>query len=419
MVSLVVSQRDPRAHDHFDAEILRKDFPIMSRMVHERPLVYLDNAASCQKPRSVIDAMTSAYETAYANVHRGVHALSEEATVGFETARRKVATFINADSADEIVFVRGATEAINLVASSYGRMLRAGDEVVLTYLEHHSNIVPWQMLRDTTGIVLKIVPVDDNGGFLFDEYERLLSDRTKVVAITHVSNALGTVTPVEDIVARAHAQGAVVLVDGCQAVPHMAVDVQRLDADFYVFSSHKLYGPTGIGVLYGKKDILESLPPYQGGGEMILSVSFERTTYKDSPHRFEAGTPAIVEAVGLGAAIDYVQSIGLDDINAHEQRLLDYATERLFAVPGLRIVGPAGEKAAIISFTMDFAHPHDVATILDRTGVAIRAGHHCAQPLMNRLGLSATARASFAAYNTFADVDALVDGIGMVREVFG
>jgi cysteine desulfurase/selenocysteine lyase len=419
MVSLVASQRDPRSDDHFDAEIVRKDFPILSRRVHGRPLVYLDNAASCQKPRCVIDAMTLAYETAYANVHRGVHALSEEATAGFENARRKVATFINAESADEIVFVRGATEAINLVASSYGRMLRAGDEVVLSYLEHHSNIVPWQMLRDATGIVLKVVPVDDDGGFLFDEYERLLSDRTKVVAITHVSNALGTVTRIGGIVERAHAHGAVVLVDGCQAVPHMVVDVQSLNADFYVFSSHKLYGPTGIGVLYGKKDILQSMPPYQGGGEMIHAVSFERTTYKDSPHRFEAGTPAIVEAVGLGTAIDYVRSIGLGDINAHEKRLLDYATERLGAIPGLRIFGPAGEKAAIISFTMDFAHPHDVATILDRTGVAIRAGHHCAQPLMNRLGLSATARASFAAYNSFADVDALVDGIGMVREVFG
>lgn len=421
LASLVVSNPPSGAHprtDGLDAETVRRDFPILERRIRGRPLVYLDNAASCQKPRAVIDAMTAAYRTSYANVHRGVHALSEEATVAFEGARQSVARFLHARSANEIVFVRGATEAINLVASTFGRSLTAGDEIVLSYLEHHSNIVPWQFLRDAIGVVIKVVPVDDQGNLSLDAYERLLTDRTRMVAVTHVSNALGTSVPVAEIVARAHDRGALVLVDGCQAVPHMPVDVQAIDADFYVFSGHKLYGPTGIGVLYGKEEILNTLPPYQGGGEMIQSVSFERTTFKESPHRFEAGTPAIVEAIGLAAAIDYVQGLGLSAVRAHEARLLDYASERLAGVPGLRILGPRTDKAAIISFTLDVAHPHDIATILDRAGVAIRAGHHCAQPLMNRLGMAATARASFAAYNTFSDVDAFVDGLGMVRELF-
>ena len=405
--------------DAFDSRRLRDDFPILSQTVNGRPLVYLDSAASAQKPRAVLDAMRDAYEADYANVHRGVHTLSQRATEAFEAARRKVAQFINARSASEIVFVRGATEAINLVASTFGRkMLQAGDEIVISELEHHSNIVPWQLLRDERQIALKVAPIDDAGNLLLDRFADLLSPRTRLVAMTHVSNALGTITPIAEIVRLAHGAGALVLVDGCQAVPHTRVDVQAIGADFYAFSGHKLYGPTGIGVLYGKEEILDALPPYQGGGEMILSVTFERTTFKKAPHRFEAGTPAIVEAIGLGAAVDYLERIGLDRIGAHEQALLDYATERLSALPRLRLVGTAARKAAIASFVVDGVHPHDIGTILDQTGVAIRAGHHCAQPLMHRLGLSATARASFGLYNTVDDVDALADGLQVVLELF-
>ncbi|MGZ8981934.1 MAG: cysteine desulfurase, partial [Burkholderiaceae bacterium] len=381
--------------------------------------VYLDSAASAQKPRAVLDAMRDAYERDYANVHRGVHMLSQRATEAFEAARRKVAQFINARRATEIVFVRGATEAINLVASTFGRkMLQAGDEIVISELEHHSNIVPWQLLRDERKIALKVAPIDDAGNLLLDRFADLLSPRTRLVAMTHVSNALGTITPIAEIVRLAHGVGAFVLVDGCQAVPHTRVDVQAIGADFYAFSGHKIYGPTGIGVLYGKERILDEMPPYQGGGEMILSVTFERTTYKKAPHRFEAGTPAIVEAIGLGAAVDYLEKIGLDRIKAHEHALLEYATERLSALPRLRLVGTAARKAAIASFVVDGVHPHDIGTILDQSGVAIRAGHHCAQPLMHRLGLPATARASFGLYNTVDDVDALADGLQVVLELF-
>lgn len=405
--------------DAFDARRLRDDFPILSRKVNGRPLVYLDSAASAQKPRQVLDAMRCAYESSYANVHRGVHTLSQRATEAFEAARGKVARFINARRASEIVFVRGATEAINLVAATFGRkMLQAGDEIVLSELEHHSNIVPWQLLREERGVVLKVAPIDDAGELLLDRFAELLSPRTRLVAITHVSNALGTITPIAETARLAHGAGALVLVDGCQAVPHTRVDVQAIGADFYAFSGHKLYGPTGIGVLYGRGEILEALPPYQGGGEMILSVTFERTTYKKPPHRFEAGTPPIVEAIGLGAAIDYLQGIGLERIGAHEQELLAYATERLSALPRLRLVGTAPVKAAIASFVIDGVHPHDIGTILDQSGIAIRAGHHCAQPLMHRLGVPATARASFGLYNAIGDVDALVDGVHEVLELF-
>ena len=418
--SLAVRHASPEVgRDAHDSRRLRDDFPIFSQTVNGRPLVYLDSAASAQKPQAVLDAMRDAYERDYANVHRGVHTLSQRATQAFEAARSKVAHFINARRATEIVFVRGATEAINLVASTFGRkMLQAGDEIVISELEHHSNIVPWQLLRDERKIALKVAPIDDAGNLLLDRFADLLSPRTRLVAMTHVSNALGTITPIAEIVRLAHGVGAFVLVDGCQAVPHTRVDVQAIDADFYAFSAHKIYGPTGIGVLYGKEEVLDALPPYQGGGEMILSVTFERTTYKKAPHRFEAGTPAIVEAIGLGAAVDYLEKIGLDRIKAHEHALLEYATERLSALPRLRLVGTAARKAAIASFVVDGVHPHDIGTILDQSGVAIRAGHHCAQPLMHRLGLPATARASFGLYNTVDDVDALADGLQVVSELF-
>jgi cysteine desulfurase/selenocysteine lyase len=403
----------------FDVARLRSDFPILRQTVHGRPLVYLDNAASAQKPRQVLDAMQETYECGYANVHRGLHAMSERATAAFEQARAKVAAFIHARSADEIVFVRGATEAINLVARSYGRrFLTAGDEVIVSHLEHHANIVPWQMLRDELGIVLKVVPVDDQARFLMDRYEALLSERTKLVAVTHVSNAVGTITPIAEIVRLAHERGAHVLVDGCQAVPHETVDVQDMGADFYAFSGHKVYGPTGVGVLYGKKEILDQMPPYQGGGEMILSVSFERSEFKKAPHRFEAGTPAIVEVIGLGAAVDYLRDVGLDRIRSHETALLRHAHRRLSEIPQLTIHGPDEDKAAIVSFSFKDIHPHDVGTFLDRSGIAIRAGHHCAQPLMDRMGVPATARASFGLYNTMEEVDALADALYTVREFF-
>ena len=404
----------------FDVEKIRADFPILSQKIYDgKPLVYLDNGASAQKPRQVIDAMSDLYETRYSNVHRGVHWTSQQSTNAYEAGRQKAGAFLNAASDNEIIFTRGATEAINLVAASWGRAnLKAGDEVILTHMEHHSNIVPWQLLRQEKDIVIKVVPIDDDGNFLFDEFEKLLTDKTKMVAVTHVSNALGTIVPVADVIKAAHAKGALVLLDGCQAVPHQSVDVQALGADFYVFSGHKLYGPTGIGILWGREDILNAMPPYQGGGEMIASVTFEKTTFQKAPHRFEAGTPAIAEVVGLGAAIDYVNAIGLDNIAAHEHGVLQYATERLQAMDGVTIIGNAREKAAIVSFVLEDIHPHDVGTFIDRAGVAVRVGHHCAQPVMDRFGVAATARASFGLYNTRPEVDTLVDALEETRKFF-
>jgi len=398
---------------------IRSEFPILSALVRGKPLVYLDNGASAQKPEAVIDQIKKTYETEYANVHRGVHFMSQKATDAMEAARVKVQAFLNAAEEKEIIFVRGATEGINLVASSWGRSnLQEGDEIVLSVLEHHSNIVPWQIIAEQTGAVIKVVPIDDAGTFLLDEYEKLLSPRTKMVAVTHVSNALGTVVPVADVIRIAHENGAVVLLDGCQAVPHTPVDVQALDADFYVFSGHKLYGPSGIGVLYGKAALLNAMPPYQGGGEMIDRVTFQKTTYAELPFKFEAGTPHIAGIIALGAAIEYLNGIGFDAIAAHEHDLLEYATERLSGMNSINIVGTAEHKAAILSFNIRDIHPHDVGTILDYDGIAVRTGHHCAQPVMDRFDVAATVRASFGLYNTREEVDALVDGINRVQEMF-
>ncbi len=402
----------------YDVERVRADFPILARPVHGRPLVFLDSAASAQKPRPVLEAMRRCYEEEYANVHRGVYWLGARATERFEAARETARRFLNAREQREIVFTRSTTEAINLVAASYGARLGAGDEVVLSVIEHHSNIVPWQLLRERTGAVLRVVPVDDAGEFLLEEYRKLLGPRTKMVAVTHVSNAIGTVLPVADIVRLAHAAGAATLIDGSQAAPHQKVDVQAIGCDFYVFTGHKVYGPTGIGVLYGKADLLESMPPYQGGGEMIRSVSFEKTEFAPPPARFEAGTPNIAGAIGLAAAIDYVEALGFDRVHAHEQALLAYGTERLAEIPGLRILGTARHKAAILSFTLDGVHPHDIGTVLDRHGIAVRAGHHCAQPTMDRFGVTGTARASFGVYNRLDEIDALLDGLMRVKEIF-
>ena len=422
MTTMTEAVRIPGANSTkaLDLDRVRADFPILQREVYKRPLVYLDTAASAQKPRQVIEAMTSIMEQSYANVHRGVHRLSQESTDLFESARDKAAQLLNASSSDEIVFTRGATEAINLVAFSCGEgFLQAGDEVIITALEHHSNIVPWQMLRDRKGIVLKVVPMLDDGSLDLDAYRALLSERTRLVATTHISNSLGTIAPVKEMISEAKAHGDIlVLVDGCQAVPHARVDVRDLGADFYTFSGHKLYGPSGIGVLYGRKELLNALPPYQGGGEMISSVTVEKSTWKPAPHKFEAGTPAIVEAAGLAAAIDYVEGLDYDAIQAHEQGLLAYATERLTQIDGLRILGTAAEKASIVSFTLDGVHPHDIGTILDRAGVAVRAGHHCAQPVMDRFEVAATVRASFGLYNTEAEVDVLAAALLKVKELF-
>ena len=404
----------------FDADSVRADFPILSRTVHGKPLVFLDSGASAQKPRAVIDAISRCYETEYANIHRGVYELSAKATEAYEGARARVQRFVNARSASEIVFTKGATEAINLVATSWGgAFLGEGDEVVLSVLEHHANIVPWQLLRERTGIVLKVVPTDERGDFPLDAYAALVGPRTKLVALTHVSNALGTVTPVDEIVRIAHDRGALVLLDGAQGIVHCPVDVQALDVDFYCFSGHKLYGPSGIGVLYGKETLLAAMPPYQGGGDMIERVTFERTTFAPPPARFEAGTPPIAGAVGLHAAIDYVASFDPSAVAAHEHDLLIYATERLGALNNIRLYGTAPGKAAIVSFTMDHVHSHDVGTILDRAGVAVRVGHHCAQPLMDHFGIAGTVRASFGLYNSRADIDRLIDGLDEVREIFG
>jgi cysteine desulfurase/selenocysteine lyase len=402
------------------ASDLARDFPILSRPVRGRRLVYLDNGATTQKPEAVIEAERRFYRESNANIHRGVHWLSQHATDLYEQARERVQRLLNAASADEIVFTRGTTEAINLVAYSWGRAnLKAGDEVVLTGMEHHSNIVPWQLVCEQTGAVLKVVPITDRGELRLDAYESLLGPRTRLVSVVHVSNALGTVNPVARMVEFAHAAGAKVLVDGAQAVAHQAVDVQALGCDFYAFSGHKLYGPTGIGALYGRRELLAAMPPWQGGGDMIRTVSFEGSTWADAPQRFEAGTPNIAGAVALGAAIDYVMAIGLDRIAEHEHRLLAHATEAAQRIPGLRLIGTAAEKAGILSFVVDGIHPHDLGTILDAEGVAIRAGHHCAMPVMTRFGIPGTARASFALYNDEADVAALVAAIGKAQQMFG
>ncbi|MFN0059013.1 MAG: cysteine desulfurase [Planctomycetota bacterium] len=404
----------------YDVARVRAEFPVLHQRVHDRPLVYLDSAASSQKPSVVLDAMTALYERDYSNVHRGVHALSERSTTRFEATRERVRAFVNARESREIIFVRGTTEGINLVAASYARpRLERGDEVLVSVLEHHSNIVPWQLACEATGAALRVIPCDERGVLDLDAYAKLVTDRTRIVAISHVSNALGTVNPIGEMIAVAHARGAIVVVDGAQAAPHLPIDVRALDADFYTFSGHKVYGPTGAGVLYGKAGLLEAMPPYQSGGDMIRSVSFDGTLFNDLPWKFEAGTPDIAAVVGLGAALDFVARIGCAAIAAHEHELLLAATRRLAAIPGLRLVGTAPAKAAVVSFVLDDVHPHDIATVLDREGIAIRAGHHCAQPLMERLGVSATARASFACYNTLAEVEALGRAIEKCREVFG
>jgi len=403
-----------------DIQRIRADFPILGQTVHGKPLVFLDSAASAQKPRAVIEAMAGAMETQYANIHRGLHWMSERTTDAYEAARDAAARLLNAADRHEIVFVRNASEAINLVAHSYGRgILKPGQAVVISQMEHHSNIVPWQMLRDAHGIELRVAPITDAGELDMVAYEALLQDgKVGLVSVTHMSNVLGTYTPAERIISIAHAHGAKVLMDGAQAVVHRRVDVQALDVDFYVFSAHKLYGPTGIGVLYGKRALLEAMPPFMGGGEMISSVTFERSTWAEVPHKFEAGTPAIIEGIGLKAAIDYVEAIGYDAIAAHEAALTDHALARLSAVEGITVIGHAQDRGGVIAFTLDRAHAHDIATLLDRNGVAVRAGHHCAEPLMRRLGLQSTARASFGIYTTPAEIDVLADTLIKVREFF-
>ena len=416
----MTAQTAPRASTRraFDVAQVRKDFPILARSVNGHPLVYLDNAASAQKPRAVIDAMTMAMETSYANVHRGLHALSTTATEAYEAARETVRAFLNARESAEVIFTSGATDSINLVANAVGASIVAGDEIVLSQMEHHSNIVPWHFLRERKGAVIRWAPITDDGALDLAAFERLLTPRTKIVAIAHMSNVLGTVTPAAEIVRMAHARGIPVLFDGAQATVHMPIDVQALDCDFYAFTGHKLYGPTGIGVLYMKREWGERLPPFRGGGEMIDEVHFDRVTYGPPPQRFEAGTPPIVEAIGLGAAIDYVNSFDRKALMAQEHDLLSYATERLSALNWIEIQGRTPGKGSIVSFTMDGAHAHDVATLVDRQGVAVRAGHHCAQPLMERLGVAATARASFAFYNTRGEVDTMVDALHRARAIF-
>jgi cysteine desulfurase/selenocysteine lyase len=403
----------------FDSDAIRADFPILSRLVRGKPLVYLDNGATSQKPRQVIEAMDRYYREYNANIHRGVHTLSEEATAAYEDARTRVREFINARANQEIVFVRGTTEAINLVAGCLAQCrLKSGDEIIISALEHHSNIVPWQILAERYGVVLKVIPMNDAGELIMDEYKKLLGEKTRLVSVGHISNALGTVNPVREIIELAHAREALVFIDGAQAVPHTVVDVQTMDCDFYAFSGHKLFGPTGTGVLYGKQAILEEMPPYQSGGDMIKMVSFEKTLYNDLPYKFEAGTPDIAGVIGLGAAIDYVTAVGLDAIAAYEHDLLEYATAVAMDIKGLRLIGTAREKAAILSFVIEGIHPHDVGTILDHEGIAIRTGHHCAMPVMDFYGIPATARASFAFYNTRQEVDVLARGIENAKKVF-
>ena len=404
---------------HLDVARIRQDFPVLTTPFHGKPVIYLDSAVSSLVPTPVVERMAHYQSFEHTNVHRGVSTLSQEATDRFEEAREKVRAFINAPSARQVIWTRGTTEAVNLVAQTFGRQhVHAGDEILLSAMEHHANIVPWQLLAEERGATIKVIPMNDDGELLLDDLESLLTDRTRILGVTHVSNVLGTINPVKDIIRRAHAKGVPVLVDGAQAVPHLAVDVQDLDADFYVFSGHKLSGPTGIGVLYGRAELLEAMPPWQGGGSMILSVTWEKTTFIGLPGKFEAGTPAIAQAIGLGAAIDYVLALGLENIAAHEHELLVYATERLEALPGLRIIGKARNKASVLSFVLEGIHPHDIGSILDHDGIVVRAGHHCAQPLMRRLGLPATTRASLSYFSTRADVDALVAGILKVQEIF-
>ena len=414
-MSVAPAQAAPR----YDVNRVWRDFPILAREVHGRPLVFLDSAASSQRPLPVINAVDEYEKRHHANVHRGVHQLSQEATAMFEHARERVRSFVNAASTREVIFTRGTTESINLVAQSYARpRLKPGDEILLTALEHHANIVPWQLVAEQTGAVVRAVPMDKRGVVSLDDFTASFNARTRIVACAHVSNALGTVLPVREITRLAHARGAVVLIDGAQAVPHQRVDLKALDCDFYAFSAHKMYGPTGIGVLIGRESLLESMPPWQGGGDMILTVSFEKTTYNELPFKFEAGTPNISGAVGMAAAIDYIDSLGIENIHAHEQGLLAIATEKLLRVPGLAIIGTAPEKASVISFTIDDIHPHDLGTILDAEGVAVRTGHHCAMPVMDFFGVPATARASFACYSRASDIDALIAALARAREVF-
>jgi cysteine desulfurase/selenocysteine lyase len=403
----------------YDVEKIRRDFPILQQKIHGKPLVYLDNAATTQKPQSVIDALVNYYCEDNSNVHRGVHLLSERATAAYENSRSVVQHFINAAEPSEIIFVRGTTEAINLVAQTYGRRhVGPGDEVIISALEHHSNIVPWQMLCEEKGARLRVVPINDRGELILEEYEKFLGPKTKLVSVSHISNALGTLNPLRQIIASAHRYNVPVLIDGAQAVPRIPVDVRDLDCDFYAFSSHKLYGPTGLGILYGKAKLLDAMPPYQGGGDMISSVTFEKTTYNKLPHKFEAGTPHVAGAIGLAAAIEYVSRLGMENIATYEHDLLTYATDLVSQIPGIRLIGTAREKAGVLSFVLDPIHPHDIGTILDQEGIAIRTGHHCAQPVMQRFGVPATARASFGLYNTRDEVDALAAGLQKVKEVF-
>ncbi len=419
MSDVVPSEKNLTPALNFNVEEVRRDFPIFTQEIYGHPLTFLDTAASAQKPNCVIEAIKDCYSNEYANIHRGGYFLSQALTAKYEEARKTVQNHIGAQSEKEIIFVRGATEAINLIAQTWGRKnLKAADEIILSQMEHHSNIVPWQMLKDEKEFTLTVSPIDDRGNFLFDDYEKLLSEKTKLVAITHISNALGTITPLKEIIKAAHKVGALVVVDGCQALPHMEIDVVDLDADFYVFSGHKVYGPTGVGVLYGKQELLNEMPPYQGGGDMIRSVTFEKTTFNDLPHKFEAGTPHIVGGIGLGVAIDYLKSLGFKNIHDHERALLNYALEKITTVEGVELRGRADHMAGILSFTMKAAHPHDIGTILDQDGIAVRTGHHCAQPVMDFMDIPATARASIGLYNTKDDIDRLIDGLHKVNRIF-
>ena len=418
-MSTLPKEAPHQAMPGFDVDLLREDFPVLKQTVHGKPLVYLDSAATAQKPTAVVDAIRHFHEVDCANIHRGVHELSQRSTAAYEETRAKVRRFLHARSNEELIFVRGTTEGINLVSSSWGRKyVKEGDEIIISAMEHHSNIVPWQMLCEEKGAILRVIPMNDRGELLIEEYAKLLNPRTRIVAVAHVSNALGTVNPVRQIIEMAHNAGALTLIDGAQAAPHMKIDVQALDADFYTMSGHKVFGPTGIGILYGKTRLLDAMPPYQGGGDMIKVVTFAKTTYNDLPYKFEAGTPNIAGGIGLGAALDYVNRIGIDRIAAYEHQLLEYGTEKLSAIPGLRIIGTAREKASVLSFVMEGIHPHDIGTVLDRQGIAVRTGHHCAQPVMDFFNVPATTRASLAFYNTFGEIDALVAGLYKVKEVF-
>ncbi|MFD1144213.1 SufS family cysteine desulfurase [Larkinella insperata] len=405
-------------HEILDIEAIRRDFPILDQLVNGRQLVYFDNAATTQKPLPVLNALTRYYEGYNANIHRGIHALAEKATSAFESSRRAIQQFLNAAHVEEIIFTYGTTDGINLVAQTYGRrFLKEGDEIIITTMEHHSNIVPWQMLCEEKGCVLKVIPIDDNGDLILEEYEKLLSERTKFVSVVHVSNAMGIINPVKTIIEKAHAVGAKVLIDGAQASSHLDIDVQDLDADFYVFSAHKLYGPTGMGVLYGKRDVLDAMPPWRGGGEMIKEVTFEKTTYNDLPYKFEAGTPNIADVIAVYAALEYLETLGKKNVAAYEHSLLEYATEALQSIEGLRIIGQGAEKISVVSFVLDGIHHQDTGVILDQQGIAVRTGHHCTQPLMRRFNITGTTRASFAVYNTKEEIDRLVQGLHRVQKM--